>query len=265
MYALRKAAVDSSWVRCLLVGFAGYHEEWGEGEPVLLLHGGFCSLEALRPLGDALAPDFRVHAAERPGHGRTPDRRGPYDYADMVTDTVAYLDALGVGSAHVVGHSDGGIVGLLLARDHPGRVRSLVAISANLHTDAWVADDYPHTTLTPEAYATLSAEYARLSPDGAEHADAVVAKLAALWERAPDIEAGSLAAVAAPTLVLAGRARHGRSRAHRVHRPRRAGCGAVDRAGNHPHGCPRAAGRRGGTRPLPHPVDVGSSGELGAT
>jgi len=186
------------------VGFAGYHEEWGEGEPVLLLHGGFCSLEALRPLGDALAADFRVHAAERPGHGRTPDRPGPYDYADMVTDTVAYLDALGVGSAHVVGHSDGGIVGLLLARDHPGRVRSLVAISANLHTDAWVADDYPHTTLTPEAYATLSAEYARLSPDGAEHADAVVAKLSALWERAPDIEAGSLAAVTAPTLVLAG-------------------------------------------------------------
>lgn len=185
-------------------GFAGHHEERGTGEPLVLLHGGFCSLEPMRELGDLLSGHVRVLAAERTGHGRTPDRDGPYAYAQMVAETLAYLDALGVGSAHVVGHSDGGIVGLLLARDHPGRVRSLTAISANVHTDCWVPADYPHVTLTDEANAAVDAEYARLSPDGPAHADVVVAKLVALWTSEPDIPAASLAAVTAPTLVMAG-------------------------------------------------------------
>jgi len=184
--------------------FAGYHEEHGAGEPLLLLHGGFCSLEPMRELGDLLAVQHRVLAAERPGHGRTPDTDGPYDYAEMVAGALAHLDALGVRSAHVVGYSDGGIVGLLLARDHPGRVRSLVAISANLHPDAWVPDDYPHVTMPAAAHAAVDEEYARLSPDGAAHAEVVIAKLRALWTSGPQIPADSLAAVVAPTLVMAG-------------------------------------------------------------
>jgi len=53
------------------------HEEWGAGDPLLLLHGGFCSIESIRPLGDLLAERFRVLATERPGHGHTPDDDGP--------------------------------------------------------------------------------------------------------------------------------------------------------------------------------------------
>ncbi|MET0422232.1 MAG: alpha/beta hydrolase, partial [Actinoplanes sp.] len=50
-----------------------YSEVTGTGEPVLLLHGGFCSLESLRAQSDALVPDHRVYAYERPGHGRSAD------------------------------------------------------------------------------------------------------------------------------------------------------------------------------------------------
>ncbi|HEY0215860.1 MAG TPA: alpha/beta hydrolase [Cellulomonas sp.] len=182
----------------------GHHEEWGAGEPVLLLHGGYCSLEAVRDLGDALAVRYRVLAPERTGHGRTPDRDGPYSYGRWVDDVLAYLDALGVGPVHVVGHSDGGILGLLLARDHPARVRSLTAIGANIGTDAWVPDDYPYVTVPDEAFAVLTEEYGRLSPDGADHSETVLAKLAALWTTEPDIPAASLARVTAPTLVMAG-------------------------------------------------------------
>jgi pimeloyl-ACP methyl ester carboxylesterase len=181
-----------------------HHEEWGAGEPVLLLHGGYASIETMRDLGDLLAAHLRVLAVERPGHGRTADVEGPYDYAAMVAGTLAYLDALGVGPVHVVGHSDGGIIGLLLARDHPERVRSLVVVGANVSTDAWVQDDYPHVTVTDEAMALVEAEYARLSPDGPEHLAVVEAKLMALWTTQPDIPLASLAGVRAPVLVLAG-------------------------------------------------------------
>ena len=112
-----------------LRGVESYHEVAGEGPPVVLLHGGGCSLEVLRPMSAVLTTGYRVHAAERPGHGRTPDRDGTCSYADAVADTLAYLDALGLAEAHLVGFSDGAIAGLLLARDHPDRVRSLVAIN----------------------------------------------------------------------------------------------------------------------------------------
>ena len=156
-----------------LDGHRTYHEIVGGGPPVVLLHGGFCSLENLRPMAERLVPGYRVHAAERPGHGRTPDRDGPYSYTAMVADTLAYLDAVGLESAHVVGYSDGAIAGLLLARDHPDRVRSLVAISANLDPDGFVGEELHERAVPLETVALIDAQYAELTPDGPEHASVV--------------------------------------------------------------------------------------------
>ncbi len=187
-----------------VAGESTYYETWGSGTPLVLLHGGYCSLEVMRELAELLAERFEVHAPERAGHGRTADREGPYSYARMAVDTVAYLDAAGIDRAHVVGFSDGGITALLLARDHGDRVLSIVPISGNLSTDAYVPEDYPHPTITEEAHAAVDREYAELSPDGPEHSEVVLGKLGALWAIEPDIPAESLAGVTAPTLVLAG-------------------------------------------------------------
>lgn len=183
---------------------ASYFETWGAGEPLVLLHGGYCSLEVMRTLAEALSDRFEVHAPERAGHGRTADRDGPYSYDRMTADTVAYLDAADIPRAHVVGFSDGAIVSLLLARDHADRVLSIVPISANISTDAFQPDDYPHETVPQAAHEQLDREYAELSPDGASHGEVVLQKLLALWTAEPHIPAASLAAVTAPTLVVAG-------------------------------------------------------------
>ncbi|WP_320068443.1 alpha/beta hydrolase [Micromonospora sp. RTGN7] len=183
-----------------------YSEVVGEGGPVLLLHGGFCSLESMRAPSDALVPDHRVYAFERPGHGRSADIDGEYDYARGVADTLAYLDAVGLESAHVVGYSDGAIIGLLLALDHPARVRSLTAISANLDPSAFTDSASP--VLAPlEREPGPDVErmhYERLSPDGPGHADVVLAKLFRLWRSEPHIDPAALARIAAPVLVMSG-------------------------------------------------------------
>jgi len=184
-----------------------YHEVHGTGEPVLLLHGGFCSLEMMRPQLEALAAEYTVYAPERPGHGRTADRPGPFGYAQSVDDTVAYLDAVGLDSVHVVGFSDGAIIGLLLALQHPGRIRSLVSISGNLDPTGFVENSSDENNQTPDAAPEPDRTrefYDLLSPDGPEHGDVVVDKLMTLWTTEPSIAPADLATVSVPTLVMAG-------------------------------------------------------------
>jgi pimeloyl-ACP methyl ester carboxylesterase len=184
-----------------------YAEVHGSGDPLLLLHGGFCSIETWAGQLPALAEHYEVHAPERPGNGRTADRPGPVSFDHMVRDTLAYLDAAGIDSAHVVGFSDGAITGLLLALEHPERVRSLVSISANLDPsifDETTDDEDGDEHVSAPGESDLRAAYARLSPDGPEHADVVLDKLLQMWRSEPDIPVASLARITAPTLVVAG-------------------------------------------------------------
>lgn len=201
-----------------IAGVDVYEEVAGSGDPVLLLHGGFCSLESLRAQGDALVRDHRVYAFERPGHGRSADVEGEYGYGRGVEEAVAYLDAHGLERVDVIGYSDGAIIGLLLALEHPERVRSQVAISANLDPSAFThsPEAAGAVVLDPvgaPAHATDTGEhrpdperlhYDRLSPDGPEHAEVVLAKLFRLWTSEPRIDPAALARVAAPTLVMSG-------------------------------------------------------------
>lgn len=207
-----------------------YAEAAGDGAPVLLLHGGFCSLEAMRELSDSLVPDFRVHAFERPGHGRSADIDGDYSYARSLADTIAYLDSQNLEAVHVIGYSDGAILGLLLAMELPDRVRSLTAVSANLDPSAFsTAEEHQPLVLTPvrpdptparpdptraadAGSGTLPApkpdverlHYERLSPDGPEHADVVLDKLFRLWTTEPNIDPADLPRITAPVLIMAG-------------------------------------------------------------
>jgi pimeloyl-ACP methyl ester carboxylesterase len=187
----------------------GYYEVHGTGEPVLLLHGGFCSAENWAAQIEALSAHYEVHVPERPGHGRTPDRPGPITYAGMVADSLTYLDAAGLGSAHVIGFSDGAITGLLLAIDHPERVCSLVSISANLDPSVLEDGNDDAATVTTDAPedpddVEIHDAYVRLSPDGPEHAEVILDKLMHMWLSEPDIPVTDLARISAPTLILAG-------------------------------------------------------------
>lgn len=81
-----------------------------------------------------LGKHFRVLAPERRGHGHTPDVDGPFSYDAMAADTIGFLEAVVEGAAHLVGWSDGGIIGLIVATRRPDLVRKLVPISANFDT-----------------------------------------------------------------------------------------------------------------------------------
>lgn len=188
-----------------VAGTPHHYDVTGSGEPVLFLHGGLCSAEVMRELSAELR-GYAVSAPERAGHGRTADHGGAFHYDDGVADTIAVMDALGIPSAHVVGFSDGANIGLLLALEHPDRVRSLVHISGNLRPgDDVFRGPEDHEAAMPQAHADLvEAEYARLSPDGADHYDDVVTRIVHMWETEPAIDPAELSAIALPVLVMAG-------------------------------------------------------------
>ena len=182
------------------------HPTWAtigseKGETVLLLHGGLGNSDAMVDLlGARLSDTYRVAAFDRRGHGRTADTDEPFHYATMADETVAFLEHLG-GPAHLIGWSDGGNVGLLVALRRPDLVGRLVTIGSNYHHDGLLPLDVDSDSPVLEM---LSAEYAERSPDGAEHFDEIVGKSVTMFACEPDLTVDDLGKVSVPTLVMVG-------------------------------------------------------------
>lgn len=187
-------------------GVDTYYEVEGEGEPVVLLHGGFVTIDSWATQRAALAPRYRLYLPERRGHGRTPDVDGPLSYAAMAADTIAFMDAVGLPSAHLVGWSDGAIVGLEVALARPELIRSLVLIGTAAHVDGWTAEARAEAeTMTPASLPPfIRGAYDRLSPDGPDRFPIVFERLLAEWRTEPRHELAELGAIAARTLILIG-------------------------------------------------------------
>jgi pimeloyl-ACP methyl ester carboxylesterase len=187
-------------------GVHTYYEVVGEGDPLVLLHGGFATIETWGAQAPALAERYRVYLPERRGHGRTADVPGPTGYDVMAKDTIAFMEALGISSAHLVGWSDGGNVGLEVALSRPDLVRKLVLIGAAANFDGYTSALQAMTSkLTPEFLpSSMRQAYEDLSPDGPAHFPVVFEKLTAVWKTEPHHPLADLARLSAPTLVLLG-------------------------------------------------------------
>ncbi len=181
------------------------HRTWfadsgGVGEPILLLHGGISDSDLLlEPLEPAMGERFRILAFDRRGHGRTADTGAAFHYDDMATETIAAIEKLIAGPAHLIGWSDGGNVALLVALRRPDLVRSLVLIGSNYHFDG----NMP-TGPGGSGPKMLRDRYAERSPDGAEHFAAVFEKSKAMWATEPTLTTDDLRRVSVPALVVVG-------------------------------------------------------------
>ncbi|MGW4112712.1 alpha/beta fold hydrolase [Actinosynnema sp. NPDC004786] len=176
-------------------GVRTWHEVRGEGEPLVLLHGGFSDSRDFAPNLARLADRFRVHLVDRRGHGRTPDVPGPVSSAVLAGDVIAYLEQVVGGPAHLAGYSAGGVVALGVAQRRPDLVRKLVVLNSGYAKDGWVFLPQPGGELPVE----VADRYAEVSPDGRDHLPVVVEKFA---RAAHDPEVVDLAAITCPTLVL---------------------------------------------------------------
>jgi pimeloyl-ACP methyl ester carboxylesterase len=118
-------------------GLELYHEIHGEGEPLILLHGGVGASEMFGANLPELAESRQVIAVHLQAHGHTADVDRPMTFEAMADDIAALISHLGFEQADVMGWSLGGSVALQTAIRHPERVRKLVLVSIPFKRDGW--------------------------------------------------------------------------------------------------------------------------------
>lgn len=159
------------------------------------------SASMLRRFDSRLSKNFSLAAFDRRGHGRTADAPGAFHYEEMADETIAFLEWLDRPS-HVIGHSDGGVVALLVARRRPDLLERVVVIGANFHHDGLLST--PPFDLEGPEFDAWAADYGAVSPDGIGHARVVVEKALELFATEPTLEVADLAQISVPVLVMAG-------------------------------------------------------------
>jgi esterase len=102
-------------------------QEYGKGQPLLILHGLLGSLDNWHTLSKSFSASFRVLAVDQRNHGRSP-HSDVFTYDAMAQDLVEFLDRLQIKSASVLGHSMGGKTAMQLALSHPERVEKLIVV-----------------------------------------------------------------------------------------------------------------------------------------
>lgn len=174
-----------------------YYEMYGEGVPLLLIHGNGDSIKSFKHQIGEFAINHRVIAMDSRGQGKSELGTAALTYDQMAEDTNALLDHLALKRVKVLGWSDGGIIGLLLAIRHPEKVAMLAVMGANLQPDA----------AYPWAVAGIARVRKRITAKLAGSSDPnplrLQLQLLDLLANQPHIPLKDLATIAVPTLVMA--------------------------------------------------------------
>ncbi len=177
-------------------GFKMYYEIYGTGKPLLIIHGNGDSIHAFTNQIPFFEKNYKVIVADSRAQGKSIDTGDSLSYEMMADDLNALLDHLHLDSCYVIGWSDGGINGLLLAIRHLGKVKKLAVTGANLVPDT--------SAVEPEIYAW--AKYLSDSVNKLPSSPQVKTyrKLFHLLAYEPNISTKQLQTIQCPVLVIGG-------------------------------------------------------------
>ncbi|MBE0653669.1 MAG: alpha/beta hydrolase [Bacteroidales bacterium] len=192
-------------------GIRIYYEIYGEGEPLLLLHGNGGSISSFMYQIPELSKHVKVIAVDSRAQGRSTDSDQEITYALMASDMSELIDKLGLGKVNVVGWSDGGNIGLELAFAHPEKVMKVVALGANYTNENWMAPpdsvvmdaDDPLIMRASEMMKRVINEMGTLSLDTAR-LPVIQKKLEDLMMNYPNFTPEQLRTINVPFLIVAG-------------------------------------------------------------
>ena len=177
-------------------GFKMYYEIYGTGKPLVLIHGNGGSIENFKNQIPYFAKNYKVIVADSRAQGKSIDAADSLSYEMMADDLNELLNKLRVDSCNVIGWSDGGIDGILLATRHPEKVKKLAITGANLWPDTSAVESSLFSWII-----SVNDSLAKVQQTPAVKAQK---KLLNLMILQPNISTAYLKNVKCPTLVIGG-------------------------------------------------------------
>jgi pimeloyl-ACP methyl ester carboxylesterase len=182
-------------------GIKLWYAVFGHGDPVILLHGGLANANYWGEQVRALQGRYQVIVMDSRGHGRSTRDATPYGYDLMAGDVIGLMDFLKLRKAAIVGWSDGAIIGLDIAMQHPDRLSRLFAFAAN--SDPSGVADIAGSKVFNAFIARAETEYGKLSPTRNGY-KSFLAQIEKMWQSQPNWTAAQLQAITVPTWIVDG-------------------------------------------------------------
>src|SRR6266498_523368 len=193
LYGHNKAAGKYYDIR----GFKMYCEVYGQGQPLLIIHGNGGSINNFLYQIPYFSKKYKVIIADSRAQGNSADNGDSLSYEMMADDYSALLSTMKVDSAYVIGWSDGGINALLLAIRHPEKVKKLASTGANLVPDTTAVPQQIWDMVNP-IYTTLKAKTNQTAAEKNQY------KLLRLLVEQPHIPLTDLQKISCPSLIIGG-------------------------------------------------------------
>jgi pimeloyl-ACP methyl ester carboxylesterase len=188
-------------------GIKVYYEVYGEGKPIVLLHGAFYTIEMnWGQLIPELSKTRKVIAIELQGHGRTPFSDRKLNIATLASDVEGVMNHLKIDSADVAGYSMGGSVAYQFAIQFPKRLRKLVIISSTYKSSGWMPEiSNAFKNMKPELFANtpMKTAYDAVAPDKTKWTKFIEQMIAFAGQHF-DLGESNIAKITSPVLLISG-------------------------------------------------------------
>lgn len=119
-----------------------YFEEYGKGEPLLLIHGNSGSIKDMGNQIDYFKTKYRVIIADNRGQGKSELKTDSLTYTQITKDWEGLVNHLKLDSFNIIGWSDGGIVGLKMGISGKSKIKKIIAMGANLRPDSTAVNSW---------------------------------------------------------------------------------------------------------------------------
>jgi pimeloyl-ACP methyl ester carboxylesterase len=175
-----------------------------DGKPVIMVHGGLANSNYFGNVIPFLVNEgFHVIVVDSRGHGRSTRSAQAYSYELMASDVVAMLDALHIEKADLVGWSDGGIIGIVMAIHHPEHLNRVFAFGANTVPDGLIPD-FDKQGLFADFERRAGDDYRKLSPTPDQY-DSFLKQISVMWATQPHITDEQLKTIHTLIVIADGR------------------------------------------------------------